>query len=144
MKSEYGFVGYIKSVDTTHGKNGWHSHFHIAWAFENRLTGEQQKHIETLQRALWIDCVKAKGGFANRHGFDMIHGESDEVIEYILKHEKLPQKRHWDASAELTAKNKQSKTDEGRTPFQILSDYHDNPNESDARLWQEYAYAMHG
>lgn len=60
FKKRYGFAGLVRSLELTHGANGWHPHTHELWVTD--CLGEEQredfKH-ELLSR--WVKCCAAVG-----------------------------------------------------------------------------------
>jgi hypothetical protein len=97
--------------------------------------------------------TKAGGHASYEHGCKLESRNSD-ISEYISKFGRLPhdlEKREaanaegWNESHEVAkAVTKKARTRTGRTPFQLLQDYHDYGDENAGRLFQDYVAAFAG
>lgn len=150
--------GSIRSLETTHGRNGWHPHVHELAFCRRGAFGEGEPDesgrlssaaIDEL-RGAWIAaivkadlCPNDKINWAWRYALDVRGG--DKAAEYIAK---FGRDERWGASSEMTAHISKTgrRTIEGhehRTPFQILADAQRGDPES-WRLFSEYAHAFSG
>lgn len=135
-RERFGWVGDIRALEITHGKNGWHPHLHVLVLFEPWADKDDAYGLAGWIFERWRGAIERMGlGHCNANAFsyepvNLGRGAAD----YVAK---------WGASLELTkAHTKASK--HGRTPFQILADYIGTRSGRDARLFREYATAFRG
>lgn len=140
-------AGSIRSLETTHGANGWNPHLHALFFFERKAPFDQ-KAVEAFLKNRWRGVLAANSRTATyAHGVDVRSADSD-VAEYIAKfgHEPLDMKRPggWTIEHELTkAPSKLAKGEKGSSPMQLLADYMFGDKKAGA-LFQEYAAAFKG
>lgn len=131
MKEKYNILGLVRSFEITHGRNGWHPHFHllIFYKSEHDIMYEMGNFYE-----MWNTATSAFSLKTNVKAFNL----SNESVssQYVAK---------WGLDYEMTkGQVKMSKSESGRTPFQILQDVTDLNDEQDKKLFQEYAVSMKG
>lgn len=127
--------GFAKTVEITHGKNGWHPHLHMV-IMTNAPTEEAAINIVEDLRAEWLHQL-------DRHGLDgrskAAQARSFDVRgaatagDYITK---------WGAAEEMTLAQTKVGAAEGRTPWQLLRDARTDDDEREqqraAALWYEF------
>jgi len=127
---DMGLVGQIRTLEVTHGQNGWHPHFHIL-LFTNRIIEEgiQARILEAWQKA----CLSVGAPLPNQHGVDL-KKTTKGIADYVQK---------WGVDYEMThGIQKVTRSAKGRSPFQLLAD---STQDSFAGwLFVEYAEAMKG
>ncbi|MEG2687304.1 MAG: protein rep, partial [Christensenellaceae bacterium] len=136
--------GYIRSLEVTHGTNGWHPHFHFLLFSKKIAAINDAQMIENIVLEAWKKAVPKNGGrLPNEHGVKVrcVGGENqgDIAAEYISK---VFDGKH--VSLEMARSDlKTTLGDEAEsiTPFELL-DFPDNMH--CARLWQEYRTAIKG
>jgi hypothetical protein len=138
FRRDYAIVGHIRSLEVTHGPNGWHPHIHTLFLSSSRWTdAELQRGLEQLY-ARWSRCVERAGMVSlpsRERGVDIRRMEGPTRGSYIAK---------MGLAVELT--KSQIKRGRGigyRTPWQILADC----ARGDAlamKLWTEYCEGMKG
>ncbi len=130
LKQKYNIVGFVRSFEITHGRNGWHPHFHllIFYKSDNDILYEMGNLYE-----MWQLATKANGLNTNIKAFDL----SNEKVStnYVTK---------WGLDFEMTKGQVKMAKHNGRTPFQILLDVSDLGDDQDKKLFQEYAKSMKG
>ncbi|MFD2204671.1 protein rep [Kiloniella antarctica] len=130
------WIGDIRALEITHGDNGWHPHLHILVFFDHHATDGQMLEFGEWLFETWAKSVERNGfGRCSRNAFryDRVN-DAKGAAEYVGK---------WGVAMEMTkAHVKRSKN--GRTPWQILTDYNETGDERDAGLFQEYAIAFKG
>ena len=143
LRDDLGIVGYVTALEVTHGDNGWHPHLHELMFLRDLPAGERGE-LNDIFAARWARFVSKQGGQASLYaGFRMKVGR-DVIADYVAKFGHLPQRGAWGVDAELTKQVvKQAKTDDGRTPMQLLYDYGDGDAQAGI-LWQEYSRVFHG
>lgn len=145
-------LGYVRSLEVTHGINGWHPHFHIVMFMND---DELLTDGVTLQRLkeVWVECLIKSG--ADKHKVnDMLRNAldlrgGDYVSDYILKFGREPiNVNGWTIAHEVTKANSKMAArmiggDWHYTPFQLLGFATDGDIEA-ARLFKEFALAFTG
>jgi len=150
LRDDGTLFGTVSVREATHGKNGWHPHYHVLCLVEADSDEAAQAALEPM-RSAWIDCLRKEGltGTLER-AFDLQNG--DAVAAYISKHgrdekdraEASEARSTWGISEEMTlARTKRGLSFGSRSPWQILRDAASG-DEASAALWQEYARVMHG
>jgi hypothetical protein len=143
LKEEYGWKGSIKSLEVTHGNNGWHPHQHELILLDQSLSKSARNGLKIDLKAKWGASLARCGLDASwEHGVDLRTASSD-IEEYVAKFGYEPIVTGWTIEHELTKQPSKKSKKDGKTPLQLLSDY----GEADlraGRLWKEYAKAFHG
>lgn len=137
-RERHGVIGYIKSLEVTHGQNGWHPHFHFIWLTKYPIDNlwDRQKMNDELF-AIWSAYVtnhtdrsvdiQANGMEQVRNG-RAVGKYLSKTIAYELTHGHM----------------KKGKKAAQRTPFQIADDYFQTGDVADGALWREYEQAIKG
>lgn len=134
---QYGIVGMVRSLELTHGENGWHPHLHVLY-FLDREVPIMSFEADIKER--WSSCVGTSGRFASwQHGCDVRFSDAD-IAAYIAKWGKEPK---WTTAHEVAKGVSKMGRAGGRTPMQLLSDHLDG-DERAGRLWLEYAVNLKG
>lgn len=126
LKSQ--IVAMLTATEVTHGRNGWHPHFHVLVIVE---TEEAEAALAELGDP-WRGALRAEGLDGAAAAFDC-QGAS-AAGRYVAK---------WGAGEELTLSGKKAaKGRGGRTPLQLL-EAHKAGSEEAGELWLEYVAAFH-
>lgn len=130
---KYGLEHHVRSIEVTHGSNGWHPHLHILFFLQAKLTdGEQAEASEWLQER-WARCVRSSLGaefIPNEHGVDL---RESKRADYLAKF-----------SFELTDPGTKRGRGGNRTPLQIASSAASGKSDADAALRAAYCKGMRG
>jgi replication protein len=118
-------VGTITATEVTHGKNGWHTHFHIIVVSRTKID------LDALRPA-WLTCLEAYGLSGNERALQV--QDASAVKEYLTK---------FGAAEELTLSQSKQGRKQSRTPWQLLSDSRKGDKRASA-LWVEFAKAFKG
>jgi hypothetical protein len=144
FKQRYGFQGLVRSLELTHGANGWHPHTHELWVtrpLAKRERGEFQAFI--LER--WIKACAAAGllDMADAKQLHAFHLRAVNVrfevqdSDYLAKQDSA---RAWGVDREIaTASSKAGKL-AGVHPHEFLI----RQSPGDLELFMEYVHAMKG
>lgn len=105
IRTQIGWIGYIRAFEVTYGRNGWHPHFHFlvfldpsqaaggTWSHD-QLTGETRptddaiKALEAVILRAWVARAKREGlRVPNEHGVDLrlLANPEGEVADYVTK-----------------------------------------------------------
>lgn len=145
IKDRFGIVGKIRALEVTHGKNGWHPHFHVLIFFDNGMTPELMYDLEGRCRERWMTRLSANDRYANwENGFTLRWGDQ-AIAEYLAKLDKEIDDDfvNWTEAHELAKSASKTARKGGRTPNALLSDYLYG-DQAAGELWQEYAKAIKG
>lgn len=142
-KHDFRIEHYLRVVEVTHGKNGWHVHVHCLLLHGNTLTDVELQLLEHRLYGRWEKALKSRGFQTSaEHGIDLRRvGDGDALGDYFTK------TTYAGAAYEVTG-SASKKAGKGRTPFQILGEIV-SPNEhsdtdNDERLWREWEKASKG
>lgn len=143
LTKEYDWSGSIKSLEVTHGDNGWHPHQHELVFLDTALSKSAQNGLLSDLRLKWGKALDRRGMDASwDRGVDLRATDAD-VSEYVAKFGHQPVIMKWGVEHELTkAPVKRGKIG-GRSPSQLLSDY-GMGDVSSGRLWKEYSEVFKG
>lgn len=130
MKS-IGYKGRIVATEVTHGKNGWHPHYHIIIFLEYTLS-----NTYGLQEFLAIEWQKAcgKAGLKKpslEHGVDVRDGTF--ASQYVTK---------WGMDSEITKGHVKKGREGSLTPWDLLRGA--EGNDKYAKLFREFAEVFKG
>jgi len=120
-------VAMLTATEVTHGRNGWHPHFHVVVIVE---TKEAEAALSEMGDP-WRGALRAEGLDGAAAAFDI--QDASAAGRYVSK---------WGAGEELTMSGKKKAKGKGRTPLQLL-EAHKAGNEDAGELWLEYAAAFH-
>jgi len=142
MKS-YGFEGLIRSLEVTHGDNGWHPHTHEVWITDS---GFNRAEFAAFLRMRWEKACKKHGlipkgklkAFRER-SVDIHFNASDS--DYLAKQDDESNLSYWGADREIASGR--SKKSKGKHPFQLL-DAFSTGDLKKGSLFLEYAKAFKG
>jgi len=82
---KFGLQHHVRSIEVTHGENGWHPHLHVLFFLDARLTEEEQSEASAWLQARWACCVRAALGahfVPNEHGVDL---RESRRADYLAK-----------------------------------------------------------
>lgn len=120
-------VAVLTATEVTHGRNGWHPHFHMIVIVR---TKEAEAALALLGDP-WRGALRAEGLDGADAAFDC--RDASTVGRYVSK---------WGAGEELTLSGKKRAKGKGRTPLNLL-EAHKAGNEEAGHLWLEYVAAFH-
>jgi len=131
-KNNLGFVGSIRAMEVTYGKNGWHPHIHVLFLIKNDDAAE---NFGVFMFERWARFVeKYDFGKCDPAAFKFEKAERSEAAgDYVGK---------WGCDAEIT-KGQIKKSNVGRSPWQLL-EAAGRGNKQAFKLFQEYAAAFKG
>lgn len=139
----FGWTGSVKSLEITHGKNGWHPHVHELVFLTNKPSEELTEMFEAQTASRWRHCLKKLGGFASTERGVTVKNSNADVSDYVSKFGDTKVKTDWTFAHELTKQTVKRGKIDGKTPTQLLYDYMLG-DVGAGKLWQEYAYTVKG
>lgn len=139
FKTAFSLLGSIRSLEFTHGVNGWHPHLHELVVLERPL-GSSLAIFKDKLRSRWLTQLERFGaGGSFDYALDIREGFG-AVSDYVSKFGRLPS---WSLEHELVKAPVKMGRSEGRTPFQLLLDYAMGDQQA-GELYREYAAATKG
>lgn len=137
LKANVGFVGAIRSLEVTHGANGWHPHVHVLILTERPMTTAEMEAFEAHAFTAWRAYVVQQGHAKPQHHCTTLVPVRDaEVGTYATK---------FGAALELTqGASKLGRGKESRTAFGILADFLRDGDADDLALWHTWERDMKG
>ena len=142
FKNRIGFDGLIRSLEVTHGANGWHPHTHEAWVVDANADVKKITEFVTEQ---WLSACKKEGlvphgkvGAFRKHAVDV--QDNCRASDYFAKQD---QTVTWGADRELAKSSTKKGKKSGKSPFQLLELAADG-DERAADLYLEYTQAIKG
>ena len=133
-----GYVGRIRSLEVTHGVNGWHPHTHELLFVDDGIPGAGLREILA---GLWLKACKKAGLFVEgrddeaaflRHSVDVTEGD-DGAAAYITK---MDDQSKWGLSHELTKASSKQGRRSGVHPIRLALEA------TTTGLFLEYVHAM--
>lgn len=129
--------GYIRTLEVTHGANGWHPHYHLLVMTDRHITSRQ---LEAIYAPAWQRACRLAGLPipSDRHGCTVQDGS--QAAKYASK---------WGLEDEMTKAHMKKTRRKGCTPWGLLraildGDDQDYPPERATALFQIYANAFKG
>ena len=143
FSAENSWIGSIRSLEVTHGGNGWHPHVHELALLETPNTSASEDSMNRFLRQHWISALKRQGKDASwERGVD-ISTKRGRIVEYVAKYGHEPIATGWTETHELTKAPVKVGRKEGRTPMQLLADYGTGDKVA-GKLYVEYSNAFKG
>lgn len=132
-KSRVGFVGSVRALEVTHGRNGFHPHLHILLLARNA----QPRTLERWRQELsvrWQHAVERTLGAEHRpndrRGTDLRRTKKDDYLAKL--------------GLEIVGTAAKRGRQGSRSALEVAADYTHAPNERDAGIWRSYADGMRG
>jgi len=140
FKIEINYNGLIRSLELTHGVNGWHPHTHELWFVGKEVDAEEIK--EFVLDKWWSSCVRA--GLVEDNPKDMLNFYKHAVdikgncsaSDYLAKQDSS---KNWGVDREVAKASSKKGKKSGLHPFQFLTEANKN-----IPLWLEYSKAIKG
>lgn len=133
---EVDLEGFIRTLEVTHGKNGFHPHFHLLVFTSANCSSEL---LHSVYESAWKRACRLSGlPVPNEHGCTVKDGSF--ASEYVSK---------WGLEDEMTKANTKVASQKGTTPFGFLQaaldgDNSEYPPERAKALFRVYANAFKG
>lgn len=138
LKARYGVIGYVRVLEVTHGRNGWHPHAHLLFCFERVVSPGDLAAFADALYPLW-EAAAAREGLVMRRAYGLhVVPAYGTVEEYLAKFGRAPS---WDIARELTKGHvKAGRSVAGTvqlTPMQLLEAAHAGDDRC-GRLFAEF------
>ncbi len=144
-----GFLGEIRSLEVTHGENGWHPHTHSLLFLDAQI---DLGAFQGTLKSLWASVVLRHrlGAVHDQYGLNLqevgqaIGEDSYDTAGYVVKVGEELDKSLWGPADELVRGNAKQGRWKGRTPFSLLADYALLEDTGAGSLFKHYARAFKG
>ena len=145
FKKSVGYQGLIRSLELTHGVNGWHPHTHEMFFVSGEASAEQMRLRLT---ELWLSAC-ARAGLVDLEDLDQVKAFRAHAVDvkgwcdassYLAKQDAS---RHWGADRELAKASSKKGRAHGQHPFGLLALAAEGGKQAGAK-YLEYIVAMKG
>jgi hypothetical protein len=152
-KAALGVVGWVRRVEATHGRNGWHLHAHALVFFDGDGSRESLDALEAAMWKGWQRRLRAHKLDADReHGLDLrvvgLESAREDIAGYLNK---MTYEASGASDREVERAGRELGGSVGkvgrrgnRTPFDVLADLVANGEQSDLGIWSEWESASRG
>jgi Replication protein len=131
-----GLLGWVRVVEATHGRNGWHLHVHALVCWERSVLQELAQEIGHRMWQRWTRVLERRGltSWKHRGGVDvrMATLGTENLAHYFTK-----------LAREITSSHTKEALG-GRSPFKILTDGLQTGDADDLDRWGEWEEASFG
>src|SRR5699024_1151736 len=114
LREEYGILGFVRAFEATHGKAGWHPHFHIILVLSGSVPADDICVLGKKMFERWSRKIRARGYEVERGvGLDIrstAGAVKNELARYLSK----------SLAAEASYGHAKQGRSENLTPFQLL------------------------
>lgn len=144
IRDEFGWVGSVRTLEVTHGDNGWHPHIHELVFLELPAGVDPAPGLRSWVTDRWLRVLAKQGFDASwAYGVDVKTANS-AIAEYVAKygHEPLYD-RPWGVESEISRAPVKVASHDGRTAFKLLEDFGMGDKQAGA-LFIEYASVFKG
>jgi hypothetical protein len=136
LRARHGLTGFVRALEVTHGRAGYHPHLHVLLFCERRVSDGEQAELHAALFGRWARAVTRAGLRAPLPGLCPMKAiYSQNVADYLTK---------VSAVLELTRADGKGGRGGNRSPFQVLRDYATTHRGADAAIWREWAEGMKG
>lgn len=139
-QDRYGVLGWVRTVEATHGEHGWHLHVHAVLVFDGPVSVDMAGELGGRMFGRWERALSRRGlaSVQDRGGLDvrevrMTADSLDRVAEYLSK-----------ITHEITSPSTKDGRFGNRSPFAILRDALATGLADDAELWITWEQSSHG
>jgi len=140
-QARYGLVGWVKAVEGTYGKHGWHVHVHVLmiWDRDGKAVQADAQTVAEGMHARFTRALQRKGfdSWRDSGGLDVRMASLDPDANGL--HEYFTKMAH-----EVTGGYAKLGRGKGRTPFQILDNAFETCLAEDFDLWFEWEQGSKG
>jgi len=159
FRESMGMVGFIRALEVTHGRHGWHLHTHELWIVEETVNVEELRRfvVGRWEKSCRAEALVSEGQSQDfrRYSVDVV--DNCRASSYLAKLN--ADGGHWGVDRELSSGSvKVGRPSDregglygkGRTPFALLADAVGDPvsgklpDRVAERLYMEYLWEMRG
>lgn len=143
FKSDFGLVGFVRSLEVTYGQNGWHPHTHELWITEKLTPLNRGDFYQFILKRWTNSCIRS--GLLDTANEAQVHGFREHSVDcsfdvsssdYLVKQDSS---RKWGVDAEMTVQTAK-KSDGSIHPHEFLI----RCDSGDREKFIHYSVAMKG
>lgn len=151
-REQAGVLGFARTVEATHGRNGWHLHIHALVFIKPGEEKAIERGIDALDDAIatgWMRALERRGmpTPTREHGCELrlldMQSARAEVARYVAKSAFTSERAAAAAALEVTTTQTKAAGFGNRTPWQILAAAI-NGDKRAAALWSEWEIVSRG
>lgn len=150
-RERYGIHHWYKSLEITHGNNGWHPHNHILLFLDRALSGTELKALKARIFTRYARRLE-KHGWARpniEYGIDLVQVTDLEEGRKLAAYVSKGPTEAWDPAAEVAGGAFKSAKGTNRTPWEVLDSIGEaTPGTKkyarDVAIWHEYEKVTRG
>jgi hypothetical protein len=138
-----GYVAMVRSLEITHGQNGFHPHTHEVQFHREKLTPTDAQELREVLVGAWLPACKKAGLFKSDDDEFAFYRRAIDVRAHFTSGEYLAKQddsKSWTPAHELAKSSSKLGRRSGVHPFQLAT----RGNPGDADLFIEYAKATKG
>ncbi len=137
-KKKFGILEYCRTIEVTHGQNGFHPHIHALIFLRQRLTDAQRAALEDFFAERWANIVEHDTDRrpSREHGLTLCDGSN--AGNYIAKMTRQG------LADELTRSDSKAGRNGSRSFLQVVYDFGEHGRASDEAIIREWFEAMPG
>lgn len=137
VRQEFRPLGAVRSIEVTHGENGWHPHAHELWFLPADVDVDA---FAAAYRKQWMRALEHAGLSGTEDRAFKANAARASIAAYLQKWGRQPR---WGPGRELTKGAQKVAGSEHRSPWQLLTAAREG-DERARRLFLEYAAAFKG
>jgi hypothetical protein len=141
FKDRVGFIGMVRTLEVTYGRNGWHPHTHELWIVDSAV---QPADVKIFVQNRWLSACQKAGLVPSGKEMDFLFHSTDfhfdaDSSDYFAKQD---DDSNWSIAEEMTLSSMKTG---GKTvhPFALLQ-WASEGDRRAAALFLEYMQGMHG
>jgi hypothetical protein len=144
-----GLRGFVRSIEITYGRNGWHPHVHVLWFTTRTLTASEILEVGDVVHAAWATAAQSQGLRmpTREHGVRVqAIDQSGRGVSALAGYLAKVQDAYGDSrsvGSEMTRGDLKKGRKKSKTPFELL-DAGAGGNAKAKALWREYERATAG
>lgn len=156
-RERFGVVHFRKSVEITHGWNGFHPHEHILLFMDKALSVTEIDAMKAEVHKVWAEVVVKAGAVVGlelaapswKHGAIIQQSKGLDDARALATYAAKANTETWSAAAEVAGGTFKRAKGDNRTPWQVLEDIgtgqRGTPSYArDVAIWLEYETATEG
>lgn len=146
-RDAHGVLGWIRTWDATHGRNGWHPHLHMVLFVSGAPAEADVAHFEDRLHERWTRAVQERGhrSPSREHGIRLERAtlaDDGALARYLMKIE--GERSGGRVALELMRGDLKAGRAGGRTPLDVLSSFLRTGDLADLDLWREWERVTRG
>ena len=135
IRDQYAVMGYVRALEVTHGKSGWHPHLHVLIFTGIPLDATEEFELGARLFGRWATMIEKEGGDADIKAFDFKRaGSATKAAEYVAK---------WGCGSEISKGSAKAAMGGNRSPWELLAAF-DKGDKAAGNLYSEFVTAMFG